>query len=361
MTHPDGGFYSTQDADSEGHEGKFFVWDLEEIQKTLGEKDAAPFSAYYNITEAGNFEGKNIPNVTKPSDDISASLKESRRKLFELRETRIKPDRDEKILTAWNGLMLASFAEAGVILGRPDYTNAARRNAEFVLSNLREEGRLLRTWKDGRAKFNAYLEDYAFLSEGLLTLFETTGEVRWLKESMALADRMIEEFWDDESGGFYFTGKSHESLIVRSKDYFDNATPSGNSVAAIVLLRLAALTGRENYRNLATALLREIGDQVRRYPSGFGYALSAVDFLLSTPKEVAIVGKDEADIHPLLAETWRKYMPNKVVAPGFGDAVVPLLENRSMINDLPTAYVCEHFTCKQPVTDVSALREQLDL
>jgi uncharacterized protein len=375
MTHPDGGFYSTQDADSEGHEGKFFVWDMKEIQQTLGENDAAIFSAYYNITEAGNFEGKNIPNVTRSKAevakalvvseaDLGTSLEESRRKLFELRETRIKPDRDEKILTAWNGLMLASFAEAGVILNRPDYTDAARRNAEFVLSNLRENGMLLRTWKDGRAKFNAYLEDYAFLSEGLLTLFETTGDLRWLKEALALAGRMVEEFWDEKSGGFFFTGKSHESLIVRSKDYFDNATPSGNSVAANVLLRLATLTGRENYRNLATAVLREIGDQARRYPSGFGYALSAVDFLLSTPKEVAIVGKDAADIGPLLVETWRKYIPNKVVAPGFGvdseaSQTTPLLANRPLVNNLATAYVCEHFTCKQPVTDVSALSAQL--
>src|ERR1043165_3327718 len=176
---------------------------------------------------------------------------------------------------------------------------------------------LLRTWKDGRAKFNAYLEDYAFLSEGLLTLFETTGELRWLKEAIELSDLMIEEFWDHESGGFFFTGKSHETLIVRAKDYFDNATPSGNSVAALVLLRLATLTGRENYRNLATAVLREIGDQTRRYPSGFGYALSAMDFLLSTPKEVAIVG---GDIQPMLAETWRRYLPNKVVAAGMGDS-----------------------------------------
>ena len=371
MTHPEGGFYSTQDADSEVHEGKFFVWEYEEIRQTLDDKDAVLFSSYYNITESGNFEGKNIPNVTRSKEEIAtangiteaeldASLDQSRRKLFELRETRIKPDRDEKILTAWNGLMLASFAEAGVILNRADYTNAARRNAEFVLSNLCEDGRLLRTWKDGRAKFNAYLEDYAFLSEGLLTLFETTGDSRWLKEALSLSDRMIEEFWDDESGGFYFTGKSHETLIVRAKDYFDNATPSGNSVAATVLLRLAALTGRENYRNLATAVLREIGDQARRYPSGFGYALSAADFLLSTPKEIAIVGKDEADIAPLLAETWRRYIPNKVVAPGFGDnEITPLLVNRPRVNGLATAYVCEHFTCQQPVTEASTLHEQL--
>jgi hypothetical protein len=278
-----------------------------------------------------------------------------------VREQRVKPDRDEKNLTAWNGLMIASFAEAGIVLNRPDYTDAARRNAEFVLANLRRDGALLRAWKDGVAKFNAYLEDYAFLVEGLVTLYETTGEIRWLKEALALTDRMIEEFWDNEGGGFFFTGKSHESLIVRSKDYFDNATPSGNSVAAFVLLRLATLTNRESYRNLAMAVLREIGDQARRYPSGFGYALSAADFLLSTPKEVAIVGKDEPDIAPLLAETWRRYLPNKVVSPSFsgeGEGVV-LLENRPLVNGLATAYVCENYTCQQPVTDVSALREQL--
>jgi uncharacterized protein YyaL (SSP411 family) len=363
MTHAEGGFYSTQDADSEGHEGKFFVWTMDEIRAALGEDDARIFSAYYNITDTGNFEGKNIPNVTRTAEpEWRASLEESKRKLFGLREQRIKPDRDEKVLTAWNGLMLASFAEAGVVLNRPDYTNAARRNAEFVLSNLRRDGSLLRTWKDGIAKFNAYLEDYAFLIEGLVTLFETTGESRWLNEALALTDRMIREFWDEDAGGFFFTGKSHESLIVRSKDYFDNATPSGNSVAALVLARLATLTNKESYRNLAIAVLREVGDQIRRYPSGFGYALSAADFLLSTPKEIAIVGKDAADISPLLGETWRRYLPNKVVAPRIaGDtATIPLLENRPLVNDLATAYVCEHYTCKQPVTEISALREQLE-
>jgi uncharacterized protein YyaL (SSP411 family) len=375
MTHPEGGFYSTQDADSEGHEGKFFVWDVAEIRDALGETAAARFCDYYNITESGNFEGKNITNVTRTLEDVAVahnvslgelqdSLNESKQILFKLREKRVKPDRDEKILTAWNGLMMASFAEAGIVLNRPDYTHAARRNAEFVLANLRTDGSLLRTWKDGRAKFNAYLEDYAFLAEGLLTLFETTGEARWLHESLALTEHMIDEFWDNESGGFFFTGKSHEDLIVRSKDYFDNATPSGNSVAAMVLLRLATLTGRENYRNLATAVLQEVGDQMRRYPSGFGYALSAMDFLLSTPQEVAIVGRDFADVQPLLAETWRRYLPNKVVAVGFADdagasKITPLLENRTLINGLATAYVCEHFTCKQPVTEVVELREQL--
>ena len=371
MTHADGGFYSTQDADSEGHEGKFFVWTMDEIRATLGEEDARVFAAYYNVTEAGNFEGKNIPNVTRPVEEVAtelgiseselrASLDESKRKLFDLREQRIKPDRDEKVLTAWNGLMMASFAEAGVVLSRPDYTDAARKNASFVISNLYRDGALLRTWKDGVVKFNAYLEDYAFLIEGLVTLFETTGEFRWLTKALGLAEIMIAEFWDEDTGGFFFTGKRHERLIVRSKDYFDNATPSGNSVAALALLKLSLLSGKEQYRNLATAILREVGDSIRRYPSGFGYALSAADFLLSTPKEVAIIGSTPFDLQPLLAETWRRYLPNKVVAASFGVDVIPLLANRTMMNDLPTAYVCEHYTCKQPVTDVSALREQLD-
>ena len=336
----------------------------------LGETAAARFCDYYNITEAGNFEGKNIPNVTRTLEDVAvahrisvgelqASLNESKRILFERRERRVKPDRDEKIITAWNGLMMASFAEAGIVLNRPDYTETARRNAQFVLSNLRQDGMLLRTWKDGQAKFNAYLEDYAFLAEGLLTLFETTGEFRWLTKSLALTVQMVAEFWDEEAGAFFFTGKSHENLIVRSKDFFDNATPSGNSVAAMALLRLAILDGKEEFRNLATATLREIADQVRRYPSGFGYALSAVDFLLSTPKEVAIVGNNPFDIQPMLQEVWRRYLPNKVVAASFGIESIPLLEGRTPINGLPTAYVCEHYTCQNPVTDVASLAAAL--
>lgn len=375
MTGVGGGFYSTQDADSEGHEGKFFVWDVAEIKSALGDTAAALFCDYYNVTDQGNFEGRNILNVTRTLEDVAVannvtveqlqeSLARSRQMLFERRETRVKPDRDEKIITAWNGLMLASFSEAGAILNRPDYTAAARRNAEFVLSNLRRDGLLLRTYKDGVAKFNAYLEDYAFLIDGLVTLFETTGEFRWLREASSLTDRMIEEFWDDQNGGFFFTGKSHENLIVRSKDYFDNATPSGNSVAAGVLLRLAVLTGKENYRNLAIAIFREAGDTARRYPSGFGYLLSAVDFLLSTPREVAIVGRDEVDIAPLLSEVWRRYLPNKVVAPAFSDepdaAALPLLRDRPPIDGRATAYVCEHYTCKQPVTDPAELRAQLE-
>ncbi|HEY2963939.1 MAG TPA: thioredoxin domain-containing protein [Pyrinomonadaceae bacterium] len=361
MTDPAGGFYSTQDADSEGHEGKFFVWDINEIRSALGEPDASQFCAYYNVTEGGNFEGKNILNV---NSSAAPPKPESLHKLFELRETRIKPDRDEKIITAWNGLMLASFAEAGVILGRADYTEAARRNADFILSNLRRDGLLLRTYKDGVARFNAYLEDYAFLIEGLVTLYETGGEFRWLKEAISLTKRMIEEFWDEEGAGFFFTGKSHENLIVRSKDYFDNATPSGNSVAAGVLLRLAILTNNQRCRELAQAVFSELADAARRYPSGFGYALSSVDFLLSSPKEIALAGHGNQDIKPLLEVVWRNYLPNKVVAHATLDETeavnaVPLLQNRPLIGDRATAYVCENYTCQQPVTDRESLAAQL--
>jgi uncharacterized protein len=374
MTDPDGGFYSTQDADSEGHEGKFFVWDLDEIKTALGERDGSPFCAYYNVTKAGNFEGKNILHVTRSLENVAASanidqieLREtiagSRQKLFALRERRVKPDRDEKILTAWNGLMLASFSEAGAILDRPDYTAVAQRNAEFILSNLRRDGLLLRTYKNGKAKFNGYLEDYAFLIDGLLTLFETKGELRWFSEALSLTERMIEEFWDDDNGGFFFTGQSHENLIVRSKDYFDNATPSGNSVAAGVLLRLALLSDKDDFRNRAITIFRQITESARRYPSGFGHALCDIDFYLSTPKEIAIVGINEPAIHDFVREVWRNYLPNKIVAPALAESVgaaasIPLLRDRPS-GDLVTAYVCEHFTCRQPVNDVQQLAAQL--
>jgi uncharacterized protein YyaL (SSP411 family) len=374
MTSAEGGFYSTQDADSEGHEGKFFVWDYEEVRTLLTGQDAVLFCEYYDITPQGNFEGKNIPNVRfsleelasqhgMPVSEVDDSIRESRSKLFEVRERRIKPDRDEKILTAWNGLMLASFAEAGAALNRPEYLEAARRNADFVFSKLQCDGLLLRTYKDGVAKFNAYLEDYAFLIEGLTTLYETTAETRWLEQALALTDRMIAEFWDEANGGFYFTGNSHEELIVRSKDYFDNATPSGNSVAAMVLQRLAILTDKENYKNLASIVLNQVADSARKYPSGFGYALSAMDFLLGKPKEIAIVAVNRSSLDLFLTDIWAKYLPNKIVAGRIADEKpyrgIALLQQRGLVDDKTTVYVCENYICREPVMDVEALHGQL--
>ena len=356
MTDASGGFYSTQDADSEGEEGKFFVWSPEEIASVLGQDDAALFSAYYDVTQAGNFEGKNILNVTRPLEDVAAkakvtpehlrqSLERSRRKLFELRENRVKPDRDEKILTAWNGMMLASFAEAAAILDREDYLEVARRNARFLLDNLRRDDLLLRTYKDATAKLNAYLEDYAFLSDGLLTLYEATGELEWFEATLSVTNKMIDEFWDDQDGGFFYTGRSHESLIVRSKDYFDNATPSGNSVAAEVMLRLAALTDNDDYRRRAVTILRLIADSLRRYPSGFGRALCALDFYLGTPKEIAIIGDHDSPQTRLLRNAvWQPYVPNKVVA-----QAAPGDESKLRVDSSPTWIAGWSITVRRPM------------
>jgi hypothetical protein len=377
MTDERGGFYSTQDADSEGHEGKFFVWTPGEIKEVLGEEDGALFCAYYDVTEGGNFEGQNILHVSRSAEDVAkesgvsverltGALQRGRRELFEVRERRIKPGRDEKVLTAWNGLMLASFAEASAILERADYRELAERNAQFVLDNLRRERLLLRTYKDGQAKLNGYLEDYAFFADGLLALYEATGELRWLEEAVSLTERMVEEFWDEEDGGFFYTGESHEELIVRAKDYMDNATPSGNSVAAEVLLRLAQLTGREDYSRKAVTILRLISAHVRRYPSAFGRALGALDFYLSTPREIVIIGASgAADTRSLVREVWKPYLPNKLVAQSTeGNAraseIIPLLRERTMIEGHATAYVCENYTCQQPVTTAVELAAQLN-
>lgn len=376
MTHSGGGFYSTQDADSEGVEGKFFVWTKSQIAELLGERDAAIFTSYYNVTDVGNFEGANILNITRDLPAVAASqqvteeqleeiLARSRKILFAARERRVKPARDEKILTAWNGLMLASFAEAAAILNRPDYLEVAKNNAQFLLDNLRGDRLLLRTYKDGRAKLNAYLEDYAFFISGLVTLFETSGELKWLEEAMSLTTVMIDEFWDDEDGGFFYTGRSHEDLIVRSKDFFDNATPSGNSVAAEVLLRIGLLTDNADYQRRAGTILRLMASTVQRYPSGFGRLLCALDFYVGTPKEIALVGElDQAETQALLDELWSCYLPNKVVAsisPSNTRAaeLIPLVRERPQIDGKATVYLCEHFTCQTPTTDPKELASQL--
>lgn len=376
MTDKLGGFYSTQDADSEGVEGKFFVWSVEEVKSLLGEKDADLFATYYNITAEGNFEGENILNVTRdiaevarakniPVEQLSSIVERGRKVLFEAREQRVKPARDEKILTAWNGLMMASFAEAAVILNRPDYAEVAKCNASFVLKNLRRDGLLLRTYKDGQAKLNAYLEDYAFYIDGLVTLFETTGELQWFEEALALTGKMIEEFWDEQEGGFFYTGSSHEQLIVRAKDFFDNATPSGNSVAAGALLRIGLLTENADYQRRAASIFRLNATYIQRYPAGFGRLLSALDLHLGHPKEIAIIGKvDSEDTRLLVKEVWRPYLPNKVVAqaePADSTAIqlIPFLRDRLQVEARATAYVCENYTCKQPATTPQELAAQL--
>ena len=376
MTDTKGGFYSTQDADSEGEEGKFFVWSRKGIIDALGAKEGEQFCTYFNVTEPGNFEGHNILNVTSSLEDVAKRLggeisqlseviSRGRRKLFEIRERRVKPARDEKVLTAWNGLMLSSFAEASAILNREDYKEIAEANARFLLSNLRQDGLLLRTYKGGEAKLNAYLEDYACLLDGLICLFEATGELRWLEEALPLTETMIEQFWDEENGGFFFTGKSHEELIVRSKDFLDNATPSGNSVAMLVLLKLADLTGNQDYRRRAMTMLRLLVNQIQRYPSAFGYALCGLDFYLSTPKEIALTGRpDDQSMKALLNALWRTYLPNRVIAICTRNRekaaqLIPFLRDRQPNDGTATAYVCEGYTCQIPCRTEDELLKQL--
>ena len=389
MLDPSGGFYSSQDADSEGEEGKFFVWTPAEIIDVLGEEEGRIFNTYYDVTADGNFEGRNIPNVefgvglpefdkrNKPSElsvteaaiGGHARFADSRKKLFEAREKRIKPFRDEKVLTAWNGLMLAAFAEAAAILGDDKYLEIARRNADFLLANMIErqavEGtahttRLLRTWKDGKAKLNGYIEDYANLADGLIELYQVSGQVRYLTEARALAETMLSEFWDAEDGGFYFTSTDHEVLIVRNKDFFDNATPSGNSVATDVLFKLAKFYGEERFEMHANTALRAAANQIRRYPQGFGRALSAAEFGLSAVQEVVIVGERGNDLERAV---WSEFRPFKVVAiaSALADYIEPpLIEGREMIDEKPTAYVCENFVCQLPVTKAKEMAELLD-
>lgn len=354
MLDESGGFYSTQDADSEGEEGKFFVWTPEDIEAVLGDRSTA-FCEHFDITAAGNFEGKNILNINDGNPTSGGSVFDAERALlFAEREKRIKPGRDEKVLTAWNGLMMAAFADAAAVLGNEEYLNIANRNAEFIARELTVDGRLLRTWKDGRAKLNGYVEDYANVIDGLLVLFQASGDLRYVEEAKRLADVMILEFWDPESGGFFFTSNDHEELIVRNKDFYDNATPSGNSVAADVLLRLAKIYGDEKYERFGAAVLRLAASQLRRYPQGFGRALSSLEFYLSRNREIVVIGDRNSE---LSREVLEAYLPESIILiASTASSQLPLLEGRTSTQGRPTAYVCENFVCERPVTSVEDLR-----
>ena len=354
MLDESGGFYSTQDADSEGVEGKFFVWTPDEIEAILGEDNARAFCKYYDVTAEGNFEETNILNVKNPVATAPGS--DMNKKLFDTREKRIKPNRDEKVLTAWNGLMLAAFADAAAVFQNDEYLEIAKRNAKFISTQLQHDGRLLRTWKDGAAKLNGYIEDYANVADGLIVLYQVSGETKYLTEAKRLADLMITEFWDDENGGFFFTSNDHEELVVRNKDFYDNATPSGNSVAADVLLRLAKLLGDEKYERFSVTVLRLAATQLRRHPQGFGRALSALEFHLAATKEIVVIGPKGNDLE---RDVLGRYLPNAVVvlsSDAKADATtIPLLKDRGMVVEKATAYVCEDFVCQRPVTTVDEL------
>jgi uncharacterized protein YyaL (SSP411 family) len=377
MLNSEGGFYSTQDADSEGHEGKFFIWTPREIGEILGEEKGKVFCRYYDVTAQGNFEGANILNVPRPLEqvarelslspgELSRILSEGRQRLFREREKRIKPHRDEKILTGWNGMMAVSFVEASVVLQRADYLEVARRNARFLLKHLCRKGRIFRTHKDGVSKLRGYLDDYANFVEQLLALYQATGEREWLDEAVIYNDAMLEQFWNREQAAFFLTGKEHEKLVTPVRDVYDNATPAGSSVAVFNLLKLAILTGTMEYRSIAETNLESMRLPLTRYPGGFGYLLGAADFYLGPVKEIAVVGDPESgETRRLLEVVHGRFLPNKVVAildpnatDGAGD--LPLLEGKTLVKGRPAAYVCENYTCKAPVTEPSQLELALN-
>jgi uncharacterized protein YyaL (SSP411 family) len=372
MTDPSGGIYSTEDADSEGEEGKFYVWTPAQLVELLGAEDARLFGAFYDVREPGNFEGRaSILRIQHTPQQVAerlgvseaevlAALERGRGVLFEARSKRVRPARDKKVLAAWNGLMLRALAEAGSVLERADYLRAAEKNAAFLLEHMRmPDGHLRRTWKPGHAaRLNAYLEDYANVADGLLALYEATFDARWLNASTEFADIILREFTDADNGAFFDTSLGHETLITRPKDIFDNATPSGNSVAADVLLRLALLTDRSEYRVAAEGVLRLLSEAMLRYPLGFARALNALDFWLDQPREVAIVGAPQAeDTRALRRAVFEPFAPNKVVAGG--QAQIPLLEGRAQRNGHAAAYVCQHYVCQAPTSDPDELRKLL--
>ncbi len=377
MTSPEGGFYSAEDADSEGEEGKFYVWTPTEIEGVLDPDDARLALRFWDVTEGGNFEGKNILNVPRPIEVVAEEFGISpeelwdrivsiREKLLAFREERVRPGRDDKVLAAWNGLMLRAFALAARVTGREDYREAARRNATFLLENMKTDGRLHRSHKDGRARFNGYLEDYAMVADGLVSLYEATFETRWLAEADDLCDAMNELFWDEGRRAFYDTPADHEELVTRPRDVYDNATPSGNSVAVEVMLRLALLLDRNDYRERAEEILDEMAGGMEKIPSAFGRLLAALDFATSGTREIAIIGDPEApDTKALIDTVFARYLPNKVVAGRAEDdaesaGLIPLLAQRPARDGRATAYVCEGYACQAPTTDPEELARQLD-
>ncbi len=365
MTDPTGGFYSTQDADSEGEEGKFFVWAPDEIRKVLGDDaQADAFAAAYGVTSQGNFEGKNILEFVGDMDQRSA-LAGARRKLFESREERVHPGRDDKVLTSWNGLMLAALAEAARVLDREDYQGIAARNADFLLRELRQkDGRLLHSWKEGDARFNGYLEDHSYLIEGLLELYQTTFDPRWYVAAQELAETMIAHFQTPD-GGFYDTSDDHEALITRPRDLQDNATPSGNAMAATALLKLAGFTNHLRYVDIAHEALAQMQPMMAQSPLGFGQWLQALSYALSQPREIAVVGNPEAaDTQTLLSVVRSGYQPFQVVAlgePSTHPPAVPLLQDRGLVDGKAAVYLCRDFACQAPVTTPQALEQLLSM
>ncbi|MDX6699705.1 MAG: uncharacterized protein QOE65_3102 [Solirubrobacteraceae bacterium] len=357
MRGPEGGFYSALDADSEGVEGRYYVWTVDELRSVLGERADAAI-AWFGATERGNFEprGANVLEARGPRPDDADAIRAA---LYEARERRVRPGLDDKRLTSWNALMVAALADAGAALERPDYLDAAAGAADFLLGSLRDErGRLRRTWKDGRARLAGYLEDHAYSVEALLTLYEATFDPRWFTAARELADVMVQAFGDPEHGGFFTTASDHEALAARRKDLEDTPIPSGSSSAALGLLRLAALTGEAEYERQALGVLRLVHEAAPQHPQAFAHLLQALAFYVSPVREVALVGLVRAALERAVRGAHRPYVVLAGADDGGGD--VPLLEGRTPVDGRAAAYVCEHFACRRPVTEPDELVALLD-
>ena len=379
LTSPNGGFYSSEDADSEGLEGKFYVWRRDQVESLLDEPVARIFCSHYDISEPGNWMHpgdahvpagpKNILQVVRPLEtiakleglelgEVESLVADARSTLLAERNTRIRPGLDDKILSGWNGLMITALARTAAVLHEPRFAEAAGRAADFVLDRMRVEGRLLAAYGKGKAHLTAYSTDYAFMIEGLLELFQTAGDLTRLRQAEELTEALLQHYWDESSGGFFFTADDHEDLLLRTKTAHDGATPSANSVMAGNLLRLAVLLDREDLRGRATKMLQVFGSGATHNPFQSERLFGGLDALRQGFVEIVLVGDDGT----LSGEVQRRYLPNKIVVrlAAESESELPLLSGRKVLDGKPTAYVCRNFTCKQPTTDVAALAEQLD-
>jgi len=363
MTSPDGGFYSTLDADSEGEEGKFYVWQRAEIMNILGPEEGRIFCALYDVTERGNWEGKNILNLGRDPEEVAADVGVTPERLSEIaakgkcklygeREKRVRPGRDEKILAGWNGWMLGALSEASLAFGRAEVDQAVRANADFLIDRMMDGSRLWRSYKDGRARIPGLLEDYSGVAWGLIHAFQATGERRYLDAAQRLAGQITERFRDESSGGFFDTPDDHEKLITRPRDIFDNATPSGNAVAIDVLFRLSHLLGRPELDDAARRALSSLWAMAEKYPSGFGFALCQGGWVFGSPKEVVLTGvAGESVRESLRTRIGQTYLPHHVFVPGTPG--LPVMEGRDPAR--PLVYVCENFACAEPTADPDKL------
>jgi uncharacterized protein YyaL (SSP411 family) len=359
MTSPDGGFYSSLDADSEGEEGRFYLWTPQELEAVLELEEARALGRAFDVTAVGNFEGRSILHpVTSGAIEI---LDAARDRLLTFRAQRARPHRDEKVIAGWNGLMLRAFADAGRVLDRRDFTMAAEANARFLLSRMRQGGRMRRSYKDGRAPLAGYLEDQAAVADGLLALYEATFDAQWLDEVRALVNEMVTAFWDEAGTAFFDSAADQERLVVRPQDVTDNAIPSGTSLAVDVLLRAGMLLGEPSWTDRAQRTLERLAPTAAKAPLAFGRLLAALDFHLGRVVELAVIARPgDAPANRMLDVVRERYLPNRLLAVGASDPAIPLLADRPAIDGKATAYLCEHFVCQAPTADPTDLARQLD-